>query len=251
LQSGSNCESRIIYISQSKLRAKFFDTSIWALILPSLLLKSSPMNSVGYRVRRATLDDIEQLTALWTSMHFPTADLAKRTTEFQVAEDGEGKVVAAFAIQIAERQGRIHSESFSDFSIADQVRPLMWERIQSLATNHGLLRLWTQEHAPFWKQSGLAKADADVLEKLPAVWRTQPAEWLTLKLRDDPESAISLDKEFALFMEAEKQRTNRAFQHARVLKTIATIIAVALAIFVLGGAVYLLQKNPQLLRRAQ
>jgi len=207
------------------------------------------MNSVGYRVRRATLDDIEQLTALWTSMHLPTADLAKRTTEFQVAEDGEGKVVAAFALQIAERQGRIHSESFSDFSIADQVRPLMWERIQSLATNHGLLRLWTQEHAPFWKQSGLAKADADVLEKLPAVWRTQPDEWLTLKLRDDPESAISLDKEFALFMEAEKQRTNRAFQHARILKILATLIALALLGLVVVGAFLVIKKNPNILHR--
>ena len=207
------------------------------------------MSSGNYRVRRATLDDIEQLNVLWNAMHFPAADLAKRTTEFQVTEDAEGKLVAAVGLQLAQKQGRIHSEAFLDFSLADRVRPLMWERVQSVATNHGLLRLWTQEQSPFWKQAGLVKADAEALEKLPAMWRVASSEWLTLKLRDDPENAISVDKEFALFMESEKQRTQRAFQHARVLKLVATLIAIALLLLVLGGAVYLFQKNPQLLHR--
>jgi hypothetical protein len=207
------------------------------------------MNSANYRVRRATLDDVAPLTALWDSMHFPASDLAKRITEFQVTENAEGKVIGAVALQIAERQGRIHSEAFTDFSLAEHVRPLIWERVQSVATNHGLLRLWTQEQAPFWKSCGLAKTDAQAMEKLPQVWRSQPAEWLTLKLKDDPENLISVDKEFALFMQSEKQRTERAFQHARVLKLIATVIAVALLLLVLVGAVYLFQKNPQLLHR--
>src|SRR5437870_3170962 len=158
------------------------------------------MNSASYRVRRATLDDIPQLTALWNAMHFPAAELAKRTTEFQVSENTEGKLVAAVGLQLAQKQGCIHSESFLDFSLADQIRPLMWERVQSVATNHGLLRLWTQEQAPFWKQSGLVKADDAALEKLPASWRGQSSEWLMLKLREDLEAAISVDKEFALFM---------------------------------------------------
>jgi N-acetylglutamate synthase-like GNAT family acetyltransferase len=207
------------------------------------------MNSGNYRVRRATLDDIGQLTALWEAMHFAAADMAKRTTEFQVAENAEGKLVAAVGLQMAQKQGLIHSEGFLDFSIADQVRPLLWERMQSVATNHGLLRLWTQEQAPFWKQSGLAKADDAALEKLPTSWRGQSPEWLTLKLREDIEAAISVDKEFALFMESEKQRTERAFHHARILKMVATVIAVILLLLVIAGAVYLFGKNPHLLRR--
>ena len=207
------------------------------------------MNSANYRVRRATLDDVAQLTALWNSMHFPAVELAKRVTEFQVIENAEGKLIGAVGLQIAQRQGRIHSEAFTDFSLADQVRPLVWERVQSVATNHGLLRLWTQEQAPFWKGCGLVKAEPEALEKLPPIWRAQSGEWLTLKLKDDPETAISVDKEFALFMQSEKQRTERAFQHARILKLIATVIAVVLLLLVLVAAVYLFQKNPQLLRR--
>ncbi|MEY2429496.1 MAG: hypothetical protein QOJ40_2381, partial [Verrucomicrobiota bacterium] len=169
------------------------------------------MNSSNYRVRRATLDDINELAALWKSMNFPAEDLSKRITEFQVAESADGKLIGALGLQVAERQGRVHSEAFRDFALADRMRPLFWDRIQSVAANHGLLRLWTQEQAPFWNHCGLGRADTETLEKLPAPWRNQSSAWLTLKLKDAPETAVSLDKEFALFMESEKQQTQKTF----------------------------------------
>jgi N-acetylglutamate synthase-like GNAT family acetyltransferase len=207
------------------------------------------MSSSNYRVRRATLDDISQLTALWKSMHFPADDLGKRITEFQVAEGPEGKLVGAVGVQMAEKQGHIHSEGFTDFALADQLRPLLWERIHAVATNHGLLRLWTREQAPFWNHCGLAKADAESLQKLPAVWLGPAHGWLTLKLKDDIETLTSLDKEFAMFMQSEKQRTERAFQHARILKMVATIIALGVLILVMAAGFYMLRKNPHLLGR--
>ena len=129
------------------------------------------VSSSNYRVRRATLDDIGQLTALWESMQYPTEELARRMTEFQVAEGADGKLLGAVGLQIAERQGRVHSEAFSDFALAEHLRPLLWDRVHAVATNHGLLRVWTQEQAPFWNHCGLVKADAEALEKLPALWR--------------------------------------------------------------------------------
>lgn len=202
------------------------------------------MNSSNYRVRRATLDDINELSALWKSMNFPAEDLSKRITEFQVAESSKGKLIGALGLQIAERQGRVHSEAFSDFALAEQLRALFWDRIHSIATNHGLLRLWTQEQAPFWNHCGLARADAETLEKLPAPWRTRSPVWLTLKLKEDIEIAVSLDKEFALFMESEKQQTQKTFQHARILKVVATLIAVAVLLLILGAAFFMMRKNP-------
>ena len=207
------------------------------------------MDLANYRLRRATLDDLAQMTALWQVMHFPAAELGKRITEFQLAESPEGQVAGAVGLEIAERQGRVHSEAFQDFALAEHVRPLLWDRIQAVARNHGLLRLWTQEKAPFWNHCGLLPADADSLQKLPSVWRSSPGDWRTLKLRDDPETIISMDKEFALFMESEKQRTARAFQHAKILKTVATVIALALLGLVLAGAFVVIKNNPHLLRR--
>ncbi|HQL78968.1 MAG TPA: hypothetical protein PLU91_12270 [Verrucomicrobiota bacterium] len=207
------------------------------------------MSSSNYHVRRATLDDIGQLTALWQSMHYPAEGLAKRVTEFQVAEDTNGNLLGALGLQIAERQGLIHSEAFADFALADQLRPMLWDRVHAVATNHGLLRIWTQENAPFWNHCGLLQADAEALEKLPALWRGPSAPWLTLKLKDDVETVMSADKEFALFMQSEKQRTEQVFRQARRLKTAMTLLALALLFAVVGWAISLFMRNPQLLHR--
>src|SRR5436190_18984508 len=121
------------------------------------------MNGSNYRVRRATLDDLGALRPLWEAMRLPVAELEKRLIEFQVAESSEGKIVGAIGFQAEGRYGRIHSEAFSDFGATDLVRPLFWERIQTLARNHGIVRVWTREQVPFWKQQGFQSAPADVL----------------------------------------------------------------------------------------
>jgi N-acetylglutamate synthase-like GNAT family acetyltransferase len=205
------------------------------------------VSSAKYRVRRATLDDIGQLTAIWESMTYPAHDLARRITEFQVAESADGKILGALGLQMAERQGLVHSEAFGDFALAEHLRPLLWDRIQNVAANHGLLRLWTQEQAPFWNHCGLVKAEAETLHKLPASWRGPSSPWLTLKLRDDLETVVSADKEFAVFMQSEKQRTQQVFKRARTLKIIATLIALALLIGVVAWAARLFLRNPQLM----
>jgi N-acetylglutamate synthase-like GNAT family acetyltransferase len=205
------------------------------------------MPSPTYRVRRATLDDLGPLTELWKSMHLPVEDLARRVTEFQVAESAEGTFLGAVGVQIAERQGLVHSEGFTDFGVSQTLRQLMWERVQALATNHGLWRIWTQEQAPFWRQCGLAAADAEALEKLPVAWRNQPPAWLTIKLKEDVDALMALDPEFALLMDAQKQRTARMMQQARLLKTCATVLAVGLFVLVVGAAFYIARKNPHLL----
>ena len=207
------------------------------------------MSATNYRVRRATLEDIPALTAMWDSMHYPTADLARRATEFQVVEGADGKPLGALGLQIAERQGLIHSEAFSDFALAEHLRPLLWDRVHAVATNHGLLRLWTQENAPFWNHCGLVAADSAALEKLPMLWRGPSGPWLTLKLKEDVETVLNLDKEFALFMDSEKQRTQEVFKQAKTLKVVVTIAAVLLLLAVLGWGISTILRHPQLINR--
>jgi hypothetical protein len=207
------------------------------------------MESPQYRVRRATLDDLGQLTVLWQSMKFDAEDLARRVTEFQVAEDAQAKLLGGLGLQISQKQGLVHSEAFTDFALAEHLRPLLWGRLHAVATNYGLLRLWTREQAPFWNHCGLVKADAEALEKLPAPWRGPTSGWLTLKLKEDLEAVLSVDKEFALFMQTEKERTQRALQHAKILKLLATLIALILFGIVMAGMFYLFHKNPTLLHR--
>jgi N-acetylglutamate synthase-like GNAT family acetyltransferase len=204
------------------------------------------MNASPLRVRRATVEDLDTLRPLWQSMRLPVADLEPRLTEFQVVENADGKVVGGIGLQLGERQGRLHSEGFTDFAIADAARALLWERIKNLASNHGIFRVWTQESTPFWNQTGFKPADAETLKKLPAGWNTENSAWLTLQLKDEA-AIVSLEKELAMFMAAEKERSARVFQQASFMKTVATIVAIIFAIFVLGAAIYILKKNPALL----
>ena len=204
------------------------------------------MTAPNLRARRATVEDLDTVRPLWTSMRLPVADLEPRLTEFQVVEDEQGKLIGGIAFEVGAQQGRLHSEGFTDFAHANAARELLWNRIQKLASNHGILRLWTQEDTPFWNQTGFKAADAETFKKLPTGWNTGNASWLTLQLKD--ENAIaSIEKELAMLMANEKKQSARIFQQARTLKTIATLIAFILAILAFGAAIYILMKRPDLL----
>lgn len=195
------------------------------------------MSSSKLQARRATVDDITSLRALWELMRYPAAELEKQLTDFQVVLSPEGVIVGTIGFRTAQRHGHIHSESFTDFSLADRARPLLWERIQSLCTNHGIVRLWTNDSSPFWTQNGFQPATPAALEKLPEQWDRTRSGWLTLQLRDENVMA-SLDKEFAMFVASEKQRSEQALGQAKVLKTIITVLAFMLAFGIFAAAAY-------------
>ncbi len=204
------------------------------------------MTASTLRVRRATVEDLETLRPLWSSMKLPVAELEPRLTEFQVLENTEGKVMGGIALQMAGGSGRLHSEGFTDFAIADQGRELLWNRIQTLASNHGIFRLWSRECVPFWKGIGFKKADAEALKKLPAAWNTEDTSWFTLQLKDEAAMA-SLEKELAMFMAAEKRNSERLFQQGRTMKMIANLVAAVLLLFAVGAAIYIILKRPEIL----
>lgn len=200
------------------------------------------MSQFKFQVRRATVDDLPRLKTLWATMQFAVADLERQLTDFQVAVDEAGLVVGAVGFQMAQRHALLHHEAFEDFSLADYARPALWTRIQNLAGNHGLVRIWTREHSPFWTHNGFQPATADALERLPAPWdRTHP-DWLTIKLKDE-ESLASLDKEFALFVESEKQQRGQLLGQAKTLRTLLITGIIFVALLFLAGAVWLLLKQ--------
>jgi N-acetylglutamate synthase-like GNAT family acetyltransferase len=203
----------------------------------------------AFTIRRATVEDHAGLATLWAAMKYPAQELEKRLTEFQVAVGPDNTVAGAIGMQILGKQALIHSEAFGDFAQADPLRDLLWQRLQAVATNHGLVRLWTAEGAPFWSRCGLHPTTPEELQKLPAAWTRPEARWLTLKLREDVEEALNLDKEFALFMESERERSRQVMGQAKTLKLVATLLAAGLFITVVILGFYLLRNNPGLLNR--
>jgi len=203
------------------------------------------MNLPALRVRRATTDDLPSLKTLWQSMLLPADQLEKRLTEFQVIETDDGKLLGAVGIQIVRHHARLHSESYLDFAHADAARELFWERVQTLASNHGVFRLWTQESSPFWSGLGFRSANAKKLSELPPEWNEVRGEWFVLQLKDEETITNALDKDFAAFMSEERRSTQRTYEQARTLKTIITVIGFAIGILCFGLAAYLLvHRNP-------
>lgn len=195
-----------------------------------------------FTTRRATVDDLKPLVALWQSAGFATTDLEKRFTDFQVAIDQNGRLVAAIAMRIVGHQGFIHSEAYIDFSFTDSVRPLLWKRVQNLANNVGLYRLWTLETAPYWKKEvGFSEVDSAKLEKLPAEFGAREQSWLMIQLKEEHAAPETLEQQFQMFKESQRAETERMYQQAKTLKILATIIAVILFFFVLLGGIYLLK----------
>jgi N-acetylglutamate synthase-like GNAT family acetyltransferase len=195
-----------------------------------------------FTTRRATVDDLKALVALWQAAGFPVADLEKRFTDFQVAIDHNGRLSGAIAIRVAGHQGYIHSEAYIDFSFTDSVRPLLWKRIQTLSNNLGLFRLWTLETAPYWKKEvGFSEAQSQKIEKLPTEFGPRGQPWLELQLKEEHAAPDTLEQQFQMFKESQRAETERMHQQAKTLKILATIIAVVLFFFVLLGGIFLLK----------
>jgi N-acetylglutamate synthase-like GNAT family acetyltransferase len=199
-----------------------------------------------YRTRRATVDDLARLLELWQAAQLPVAVLEKQFTDFQVAEDEQGKVVAAIGLHIEAGSGRVHSETFADFGLTDTLRPALWARLQVVAQNHGLFRLWTEEAAPWWKKdAGFTTAPDEVLEKLPASYGPRHTAWLTLRLRDEAAAPDQLEKEIAMFKEAERAKLEKLIQRGKAMKIFGTLIAALLFLSALIMLFYVLKHRRQ------
>jgi hypothetical protein len=192
------------------------------------------------------VDDRDTLKTLWASMRLSSGELEKRLTEFQVVENSNGEVVGAIGIQFSRQHALLHSESYADFSLADAARQLFWVRIQTLAANHGVFRLWTQERSPFWKSFGFQPPNTGILARLPEEWKNEFAGgWLTFQLKNEEVIATALEKEFASFMTEEKLETRRISEKAKTINTIITIAGFAIGILGICVAIYLfVHRNP-------
>lgn len=202
------------------------------------------------QARRATIDDLSKLTPLWRAEGLATHDLEKRFKEFQVIEGADGDVLGAVGLQISSQEGRLHSETFAHPEDSDALRQQLWERVQMVANNHGIIRLWTQLESPFWHHVGFTTASGDLMVRLPGVFASDHHRpWSFYQLRSETAPAVLLDREFAVFREAEKERTEKIFRQARVLKMIAVTLAVVVLSFVIIWAFFFVRLQRQRRRR--
>ena len=196
-------------------------------------------------IRRATVDDLPALKALWLAAQLPADKLKDHLTEFQVVEADE-KFAGALGVQIIRQHARLHSEDYSDFAVADAASELFWERIQKLAANHGVFRIWMIEDSPFWTRWGFQPASAETLARLPDEWKNLEGRWLTLELKNEDAINTALKNQFAGFMAAEKKSAAHLAERARQLKLFITIAGFGIFFVCLVVAGWLLLHRPAL-----
>ena len=206
----------------------------------------SVMSTTAHQVRRATVDDLPSLLSLWQKENLPAKDLEGRFKEFQVVENGNGGIAGAIGLQVSGHEGRLHSEAFEDFGQADTLRGILWERMRTVAQNHGLVRVWSQFTSPYWRAIGFDQASNETLTKLPQNFGSDRSPWLCVKLREETHAAVSIDKEFALFREAEREQTEKVMRQAKVLKIVAGVVAVLVMILVVVWAILFFRMRNQL-----
>lgn len=203
------------------------------------------MNPTELKVRRAVVDDLPQLIQLWKIEKLPWDVLEKRFTEFQVAVDSNNQVVGAIGLHIVGHEGLMHSEVFLRFDLADTIREMIWDRMEVIAHNFGLVRIWTREDSPFWHHYGFQPATQEQLQKLPHVFGAPDHGWYVASFRkEEPVKVINPEKEFEILIAQEKAETQRITDLAKVMRVIAIILAAIVLLGVVIGAIYVLKKLP-------
>jgi N-acetylglutamate synthase-like GNAT family acetyltransferase len=201
------------------------------------LFQNQPMPQL--LTRRANVDDLPALRALWLAAQMPADELESRLTEFQVVE-ADGLFAGALGVQIVRQHLRLHSEDYADFSVADAARELFWERLQKLAASHGVFRVWTQETSPFWKHWGFQPASAETLQRLPDEWKNLEGKWLTLELKNEDAINTALKTQLGGLAEFEKSQTTRLENSAKKLRLMITVLGFGIFFVCAAIAVWML-----------
>ena len=194
------------------------------------------MSQAAYDLRRATVEDLPALRALWQGGGLPAAELEKRFTEFQIASTGE-KVVGAIGLHINGQHAWLHSETYAADANADELRALLLSRIQTVARNHGLARLWAHSGGPFWAQQGFTVPTPETLQRVAATGAAGGDGWLTLQLREET-AGPSLEHEFELFKQASREESEAIMRRAKLMKVVALLVALLVFALIVIGAVF-------------
>ncbi len=199
------------------------------------------------KVRRAVVDDIPQLIQLWKSENLKWEILEKRFTEFQIVIDSNNTILGAIGLHIVGHEALMHSEVFLHFDMADTIRDLIWKRLEVIAHNHGLIRIWTLETSPYWHHNGFNLATPEQKQKFPTAFGDPNQDWYVIQLRSETPVKVTVpEKEFEVLLAQERESTERINTLGKIMRLVATLLAAILLIGVVVGAIYIVRKLPPL-----
>jgi len=192
-------------------------------------------------VRRATIEDLPVLQALWQRALLPGYALEKRLTEFYVIVRGDGVISGSIGVRREGWHGLFHSEVYASPREANACRQAFWDGLQKILRGQGIIRFWMREPVDeFWQQVGFSPATPQELQRLPRTFQEGRGRWYTYALTDEAAAEEALRKGLALIHAQEEKERTRWERWARFWKAIAVLIALGF----LGAAIWLLLHLP-------
>jgi N-acetylglutamate synthase-like GNAT family acetyltransferase len=194
------------------------------------------VSSHPYSVRRATIDDLAVLRALWTTARLPVFELEPRLTEFQLAARDDGAVGGAVGLRVEGWHCWLHSPCFYSAAEEKSSLPALWQHVQQVSRGKGVARFWIAgPPGEFWQTVGFRPATAADLNRLPAAFRLPAGkkEWWTFSVRNDALLEKTIEREFARLQAENRADTDRLRRHAKFWTGLGFLLAAALAMSVI------------------
>lgn len=200
------------------------------------------MSLTGFKVRRVSVDDLQDLRALWRAAGIYSLELEKRFTEFQIVVNDEAQVVAAFGVEIKNKDAHIHSDAYADTDARSDIREVVWKRVQTLAENHGLIRLWSAMD-DFWRNVGFEEPDKKVKDRGGDLFGSTMERRLTLQLREDEDIQLLAETQFELFQKSSVAERERIMEQGKRYRNIAMVIASFIMLGIMVAAMIFVSLN--------
>jgi N-acetylglutamate synthase-like GNAT family acetyltransferase len=192
------------------------------------------VESPAYIARRATEEDLPALQGLWQAAGLPWEELETFVTEFQVVPGDEGLLLAAIGLMVESNEALLHSEAVRQNGDQDELRDALWRRIQIVARNQGVHRVWTQEDAEFWRLAGfLPSTPADFARSTASF--LQPGDgWSAFQLLDPSRANAVVEEQMAVWQATRQQEAEEFARKVKVFRTVAFLIFAVVLVLILG-----------------
>ncbi len=200
--------------------------------------------------RRATVEDLPALQALWQIGGLPADELEKFLTEFQVvAGEGEGVLLGAIGLMVEGNDALLHSEALAPGDEGDEIRAALWRRLQIVARNQGIHRLWTQEDADYWRTGGFGAVPAETVSAATAAFVDKTSTWLVCDLIDPAKAKQLVTEQMAIWHATRTQESDELQGKIRTFRNASLLIAAVVVVLMIGMVVFVLRQRPEILQR--
>lgn len=195
-----------------------------------------------YRFRRANIDDIPALQALWFRHDFDPEELEQRLIEFQVAESESGELHAAIGIRTAQRQALLHHECWSA-EMTPSLRRNLATHAFSVCEKMQVWRVWTNLADIHWEEMGFDAASPEQLDELPPGFGDWKQSWMFRKLKEDIANNENLARQFELLKMENDVNNTRIAQTGKLMQLFGYLVVSVIVVAIILGVIAYIQKS--------